>query len=659
VREAMHSVFLYHAIQAGMDMGIVNAGQLAVYDELPAELRERVEDVILNRRPDATERLLEIADQYRAGGAEEKKEELEWRDWPVARRLAHALVKGIADYIEQDTEEARQQAARPLQVIEGPLMDGMNVVGDLFGEGKMFLPQVVKSARVMKKAVAHLIPFIDAEKAAGEVSRAKGKILLATVKGDVHDIGKNIVGVVLQCNNYEVIDLGVMVPASKIAQAARREGVDLVGLSGLITPSLEEMAHVAKELQREGFSVPLLIGGATTSRVHTAVKIAPHYEQPTVWVKDASRAVGVATSLLSAELKEAYVAKIGADYAEVRERHKGKQATTRWLSLEQARANKTIIDWAHYAAPVPAFIGVRVFDDYPLEELRDYIDWSPFFRAWELTGRYPDILQDPTVGEHARQLYDDGQRMLDRVIQERLLTAKAVIGLFPANTVNDDDIELYADESRDKVLMVLHTLRQQTEKPPGRPNRALADFIAPKQSGVKDYIGAFAVTTGIGIDSVIEAYQRDHDDYHAIMVKAVADRLAEAFAERLHQRVRTELWGYAKDEALDNEALIKEQYQGIRPAAGYPSCPDHTEKGLLWQLLDAENNAGITLTESYAMVPTAAVSGLYFAHPEACYFNVGKVNRDQVVDYARRKGMTLHEAERWLAPNLGYEPEGS
>jgi 5-methyltetrahydrofolate--homocysteine methyltransferase len=652
VREAIHSVFLYHAIQAGMDMGIVNAGQLTVYEEIPKDLLERVEDVILNRRADATERLLEIHQTY-SGEGKAKEEDLAWRAGTVEERLSHALVKGITDFIEVDTEEARQKFPRPIQVIEGPLMDGMNIVGDLFGAGKMFLPQVVKSARVMKKAVAYLIPFIEAEKTTE--SRSNGKILLATVKGDVHDIGKNIVGVVLGCNNYDVMDLGVMVPTAKILEIARQENVDIIGLSGLITPSLEEMAHVAKEMQREGFTIPLLIGGATTSRVHTAVKIAPHYAHPTIWVKDASRAVGVASNLLSDELKANYVAQVKADYDDVRTRHKGKAAAARWLTLEQARANKAAIDWREYTPPVPRFTGIKTFSAYPLDEIARYIDWTPFFQTWELHGHYPAILTDPVVGAEANKLFDDAKAMLARIINAKSLTANAVIGFFPANSIGDD-IELYTDESRREVLMTLHSLRQQDEKPPGRPNRALADYIAPKETGLNDYIGAFAVTAGIGTDKLVKTYEKDHDDYNAIMAKAVADRLAEAFAERLHQRVRMEFWGYESDENLDNEALIKEAYRGIRPAPGYPACPDHTEKALLFRLLDATHNAGIALTESFAMWPAAAVSGFYFSHPGSQYFAVGKLNRDQIEDYARRKGMGVAETERWLASNLGYEP---
>ncbi len=651
VREAIHAVFLYHAIRAGMDMGIVNAGQLAVYDELPAELRERVEDVILNRRADATDRLLEIADQYKGGGVEAKKEELEWRSWPVAKRLEHALIKGIDTHVVEDTEEARQSFARPIQVIEGPLMDGMNVVGDLFGDGKMFLPQVVKSARVMKKAVAHLIPYIEAEKSGAASSN--GKVLMATVKGDVHDIGKNIVGVVLQCNNFEVIDLGVMVPAATILDEAKKHQVDIIGLSGLITPSLEEMAHIAKEMQRLGFTLPLLIGGATTSKAHTAVKIEPNYQHPVVWVKDASRAVGVAQSLISPELRAKFVADIRAEYVEVRERHAGRQKQTQWLTLEQARANKTKIDWQRYTPATPRLLGVKVFDDYPLQEIAAYIDWTPFFHAWELKGSYPKIFDDAEKGAEAKQLFADAQAMLQQLIAEKWLTARAVFGLFPANSIGDD-IEVYADESRREVRTIFHNLRQQQEKPDGKSHRCLSDFVAPKDSGVKDYVGAFAVTAGIGIDARVAEYEKQHDDYRAIMLKALADRLAEAFAEVLHLRVRREFWGYAASEQLSNEQLIKEEYKGIRPAAGYPACPDHTEKDLIWELLHVKENTGIWLTEAKAMVPTAAVSGIYFAHPEAIYFAVGKINKDQVEDYAQRKGMSVQEAEYWLAPNLGY-----
>ena len=665
VREAIHAVFLYHAVKAGMDMGIVNAGQLAVYDDLPAELRERVEDVVLNRRDDATERLLEIADQFKGEAGVAKKEDLAWREWPVAKRMEHALVKGIDAYVTEDTEEARQSFAKPLQVIEGPLMDGMNVVGDLFGDGKMFLPQVVKSARVMKKAVAHLIPYIEAEKEEG--ARAAAKILMATVKGDVHDIGKNIVGVVLQCNNFEVVDLGVMVPAQTILDRAKEHDVDIIGLSGLITPSLEEMAHVAKEMQRLGYTQPLLIGGATTSRAHTAVKIEPNYEQPVVWVKDASRAVGVAQNLITETNRAAFVAKLREEYEELRVRHANKQRKTQWLSIEAARANKAPIDWSRYQPPRMRHLGVQVFEDMPLAFLRPYIDWTPFFQAWELVGKYPAILDDKVVGEHARELFEHANQMLDKIIAEKWLKARAVIGFFPANSVRDDDIEIYRNATRTEVLMTAHHLRQQDQKPRGNPNLCLADFVAPKTSGVKDFIGAFVVTAGIGIDAHVKRFEAEHDDYHAIMLKALADRLAEAFAEHMHDRVRHIDWPVVDQswtprqgldsEFFDNETLIKERYRGIRPAPGYPACPDHTGKDLLWQLLDVDHNADIHLTESKAMVPTASVSGWYFAHPDAKYFAVGKINRDQVADYAKRKGMSLAEAERWLAPNLGYDPD--
>ncbi|MEW5942504.1 MAG: methionine synthase [Pseudomonadota bacterium] len=652
MREAIHTAFLYHAIRAGMDMGIVNAGQLGVYAEIPKDLLERVEDVLLNRRPDATERLVEFAETVK-GAAKAQTEDLSWRAAPARERLIHALVKGITTYIVEDTEEARQQAERPIHVIEGPLMDGMNVVGDLFGEGKMFLPQVVKSARVMKQAVAHLIPYIEAEKAGGP-AQAKGKILMATVKGDVHDIGKNIVGVVLQCNNYEVVDLGVMVPAAKILETAVAEKADIIGLSGLITPSLEEMAHVAKEMERLGLSIPLLIGGATTSLVHTAVKIEPHYSGPTVYVKDASRAVGVCTNLLSPELRGNFIRELKAECEAIRERHKGTKSRSKRFTLEEARANALKTDWTAYTPPAPAFLGVKAFIDYPLEEIARYIDWTPFFQAWELHGKYPKILEDEVVGEEARKLFADAQAMLKHIIADKRLHANAVIGLFPANSVGDD-IELYTDESRTKVAMVWHTLRQQMEKPEDRPNLALADFVAPKDSGKKDYLGAFAVTAGLGTDELVAGYQAKHDDYSAIMAKALADRLAEAFAELMHARVRREFWGYAKDENLSNEALIEEKYRGIRPAPGYPACPDHTEKGPLFQLLDATAKAGIIITESFAMLPAAAVSGFYFSHPEASYFAVGKIGRDQMEDYARRKEWNVETAERWLAPVMGYE----
>ncbi|HEY5604759.1 MAG TPA: vitamin B12 dependent-methionine synthase activation domain-containing protein, partial [Gammaproteobacteria bacterium] len=653
VREAIHAVFLYHAIKAGMDMGIVNAGQLAVYEEIPAELRERVEDVILNRRDDATDRLLTIADQYKSGGGVQAKEkDLAWRDEPVARRLAHALVKGIDQYVVEDTEEARLQFARPIQVIEGPLMDGMNTVGDLFGEGKMFLPQVVKSARVMKKAVAHLIPYIEAEKSGG--ARNNGKIIMATVKGDVHDIGKNIVGVVLQCNNFEVIDLGVMVPAHKILETAQQEKADIIGLSGLITPSLEEMAHVAKEMQRLGFTIPLLIGGATTSRAHTAVKIEPNYAHPVVWVKDASRAVGVAQNLVSEGLKDSFVKSIKQEYVGLREQHANRRVKTNWLSYKKACEKKFAFDWEHYVPPIPNKYGVHVFDSYPLQGIRHYIDWTPFFHTWEIKGSYPKVLNDPVKGKEAQKLFNDAQAMLDTVIEEKWLTARAVIGLFPANSVGDDDIEVYTDESRKHVRMTLHHLRQQQQKADNKPNYCLADFVAPKSSGLNDAIGAFAVTAGIGIEEHVKRFEAQHDDYNAIMLKALADRLAEAFAELMHEKVRKEYWAYAASEALANDALIREEYRGIRPAPGYPACPDHTEKALLWKLLDVENKTGIILTDSFAMYPASSVSGFYFAHPEARYFAVGKINKDQVEAYAQRKGMSVEEVERWLAPILGY-----
>lgn len=657
LREAIHAVFLYHAIKAGMDMGIVNAGQLAIYDDLPAELRDHVEDVILNRRDDATERLLDIAEKYRADGSRsvEKKEDLAWREWPVEKRLEYALVKGITDYIDEDTEAVRQISERPIHVIEGPLMDGMNVVGDLFGAGKMFLPQVVKSARVMKKAVAHLMPYIEEEKGDDEGVSSNGKILMATVKGDVHDIGKNIVGVVLQCNNFEIIDLGVMVSAATILETAKKENVDIIGLSGLITPSLDEMVHVAKEMERLGFEIPLMIGGATTSLIHTAVKIEQNYHGCSIYVKDASRAVGVAQSLLSNDLRDDFVSKTKADYADKRARHKGRKSSRRQLPIAEARANKTNIDWAVYTPPVPKKLGLEVFDDYPLEKLVERIDWTPFFQSWELAGKYPRILKDEVVGEHATHLFNDAQKMLKQIVDEKWLQAKAVFGLFPANSINDDDIEVYTDDSRSEVRMTLHSLRQQTERPPGRPNAALADFIAPKESGVNDYIGAFAVTAGIGIDEHVARFDDDHDDYHSIMLKALADRLAEAFAEVMHERVRKEFWAYVPDEDYDNEALIDEKYQGIRPAPGYPACPDHTEKALLWELIDPVINADITITESFAMLPTAAVSGFYYSHPDSRYFGLGKIDKDQVEDYAERKGWTMDVAERWLSPALSYD----
>ena len=638
-------------------MGIVNAGQLAIYEQIAPELRDAAEDVILNRRPDATERLLEIAGRYKGEGGAKRKEDLEWRAWPVAKRLEHALIKGIDDYIIEDTEEARQSFERPLQVIEGPLMDGMNVVGDLFGSGKMFLPQVVKSARVMKRAVSHLIPFL--EKGKSGAARTNGRVVIATVKGDVHDIGKSIVGVVLQCNNFEVIDLGVMVPCEKILDTARREGADLIGLSGLITPSLDEMVHVAREMQRQGFEVPLLIGGATTSPAHTSVKIAPQYTPPVVYVKDASRSVGVCQSLVKqGEPRAVYLAKIAADHQRRREQHAGKRAKAPELDIEQARANRRPIEWGEHTAVRPSFLGVRAYDKYPIAELLGYIDWMPFFNAWEFAGKFPDILTDPLVGEAASNLYADARRMLKQLVAERWLTARAVVGLFPANAVGDD-IELYTDESRAAALAKLCFLRQQKSKSEGQPHECLADYIAPRSSGVRDYLGAFAVTAGVGIEEHVARFEKAHDMYSSIMLKALADRLAEAFAERLHERTRRELWGYAPGETLTNRELIQEAYCGIRPAPGYPACPDHTEKAELWRLLDPEKRAGIRITESFAMYPTAAVSGWYFAHPQAKYFAVGKIARDQVQDYARRKNMSLAEAERWLSPNLGYEPEPS
>ncbi len=657
VREAMHAAFLYHGIQAGLDMGIVNAGQLGIYDEIPKDLLEHVEDVLLNRRDDATDRLVEFAETVKSGATKEKKVDLEWRKGSISDRLTHALVKGIAEYIEEDTEEARQEADKPLHVIEGPLMDGMNVVGDLFGAGKMFLPQVVKSARVMKKAVAYLLPFIEQEKidSGNEEAKNNGKIIMATVKGDVHDIGKNIVGVVLQCNNFEVIDLGVMVPAQKILDAAREQKADIIGLSGLITPSLDEMVHVAKEMQRQNFKLPLMIGGATTSRAHTAVKIDLGYDQPVVHVKDASRAVGVSTKLLSIDMKENFADEIKSEYEELRIRHKGKQSKTKWLPIQKARDNRYKADWEKHTPPVPKKLGITVFDDYPLQELKKYIDWTPFFIAWELAGKFPRILEDEIVGKEATKLYEDAKAMLDKIISEKWFSARGVIGLFPANSIGHDDIEVYTNEKRDGLLETLHSLRQQTQRPPGQPNHALADFIAPEETHVKDYIGAFAVATGFGMEDRIKAFEDDHDDYSAIMLKALADRFAEAFAECLHQRVRKEYWGYSSDDGLDNDALISEKYQGIRPAPGYPACPDHTEKPKLWKLLDVEKNTGITLTESYAMYPTAAVSGWYFSHPDSRYFGLGKINKDQVESYAKRKGMSLQEMERWLSPNLGYD----
>jgi 5-methyltetrahydrofolate--homocysteine methyltransferase len=659
VREAMHSVFLYHAIQAGMDMGIVNAGQLALYDDIDPELRELVEDVILNRRADATDRLLEAAEKYRGEGAQQREVDLSWREKPVEERLVHALVHGIGAYIDEDTEEARAKAARPLHVIEGPLMAGMSVVGDLFGSGKMFLPQVVKSARVMKQAVAYLMPFMEKEKeelglAQGEPA---GRIVLATVKGDVHDIGKNIVGVVLQCNNYEVIDLGVMVPAQKILDTAKERKVDIIGLSGLITPSLDEMCHVAAEMEREGFDLPLLIGGATTSRVHTAVKISPNYHRSqAIYVTDASRAVGVVSSLMSPEERPKAIARVREEYARMAESRARGRAEKARTSIADARANALKLDWKNYTPPKPSFLGTRAFTSYNLAELARYIDWTPFFQAWELKGAYPRILKDDKYGEAARHLFDDAQAMLKQLIAEKWLKANAVVGFWPANSVGDD-IELYTDDSRSKVLATLHTLRQQMARDGDKSNLAVADFVAPKDSGLVDYIGGFAVTAGIGEEDVARRFERANDDYSKIMVKALADRLAEAFAEALHEKVRRELWAYAPNEKLSNEELIAESYAGIRPAPGYPAQPDHTEKRTLFKLLDAEKATELKLTESCAMWPAAAVSGLYFSHPDSRYFGVGKIGRDQVEDYAARKRWPVEEAERWLGPILNYDPK--
>ncbi len=656
VREAIHSVFLYHAIKSGMDMGIVNAGQLAIYEDLPTDLRDAVEDVILNRRDDGTERLLDAAEQYKGqkSGVKIDAQDMSWRELPVDKRLEHALVNGIDEFVIEDTEEARLEAARPLAVIEGPLMAGMNVVGDLFGEGKMFLPQVVKSARVMKKAVGHLVPFIEEEK--GGKIQTNGKIVMATVKGDVHDIGKNIVGVVLQCNNFEVIDLGVMVPCQKILETAKREGAAMVGLSGLITPSLDEMVFVAKEMQRLNIELPLLIGGATTSPAHTAVKIEPNYEGPVIYVKDASRAVGVAQALIEPGSYKELVEKTRLDNARRRERHAGKTRQVPQLTLAQARRKKHDIDWNNYTAPKPKFTGTKIFDDIPLATLRDYIDWMPFFNAWEFHGKYPQILSDETVGEAARSLFSDASVMLDKIIKEQWLQARAVIGFYPANAVDHDDILVYDDDDRQNELMRLCHLRQQKGKPDGHAHNCLADYIAPADSGIDDFIGGFAVTAGLGIDEHVKRFEADNDDYSSILLKALADRLAEAVAEYMHEQVRMQHWGYKHGEDLSNQQLIAEDYQGIRPAPGYPACPDHTEKGRLWQLLNVEKNIGLELTESYAMFPTAAVSGFYFSHPESKYFSVGKIARDQVESFAERKGMSVSEAERWLAPNLGYDP---
>lgn len=661
VREAIHAVFLYHAIKAGLDMGIVNAGALVPYDSIDSELRERIEDVVLNRRPDAAERLLEIAERFNSSGEGTRDADLaEWRNLPARERITHALVKGIDAHVDEDTEELRAEIAaaggRPIEVIEGPLMDGMNVVGDLFGAGKMFLPQVVKSARVMKKAVAYLLPYIEAEKQPGEDDHTNGTIVMATVKGDVHDIGKNIVGVVLQCNNYTVVDLGVMVPAEKILTAAREYDADMIGLSGLITPSLEEMAGFAAEMEREGLEIPLLIGGATTSSAHTAVKIAPRRSAPVIWVKDASRSVPVVAALLDDKQRPALLESTAADYASLRERHAQKNERP-MVPLEKARANRTPIEWDGYTPPVPAQgLGVREFLDYDLAELREYIDWQPFFNAWEMKGRFPDILNNPASGEAARKLYNEAQQMLDTAIEEKWLTANAVIGFFPANAVGDD-VEVYTDDTRTEVLTMFYNLRQQGAHRPGIPNRSLGDYIAPKETGLADYIGAFAVTAGLGSGEKIAEFKEALDDYSAILLESVADRLAEAFAERMHQRVRKEFWGFQPDEALDNDALIAEKYQGIRPAPGYPACPEHTEKATIWKLMDVQERTRIELTDSMAMWPGAAVSGLYFSHPQSQYFVIGRLAQDQVADYAKRKGWTLAEAERWLGSNLGYNPE--
>ncbi len=656
VREAMHAVFLYHAIRAGLDMGIVNAGQLMVYEDIPKELLERVEDVILNRRPDATERLLDVAENFRGGGARKEVIDVAWRQEPVEARLEYALVKGITEFIIADTEEARQTLPRPLDVIEGPLMRGMNVVGDLFGAGKMFLPQVVKSARVMKQAVAHLTPFMEKEReASGESAKVNGKIIMATVKGDVHDIGKNIVGVVLQCNNYDVVDLGVMVTADRILDTARKEKADIIGLSGLITPSLDEMCHVAAEMQRQDFALPLLIGGATTSKMHTAVRIAPNYTSgQAVYVTDASRAVSVVSGLLDEANRGAAIDAVRVDYAQMREQYAGAKRDTRRATLAEARANKFTAVWQGYSPPRPQFLGLKTFAEYDLGELMERIDWTPFFQAWELAGAYPAILSDAKVGEAARNLFDDAQAMLKRIVAERWLAPRAVIGFWPANSIGDD-IELYTDETRRERLAIVHCLRQQMQRSQTKDNFSLSDFIAPRETGIADYLGGFAVTAGHGAEKIAGEFQAKHDDYASIMLKALADRFAEAFAERLHERVRKEFWGYAPDEALDNSALIAEAYQGIRPAPGYPACPDHTEKRALFDLLQAEQNAGIELTSSFAMTPAASVSGYYFSHPQSRYYGIGRIGRDQVEDYAARKRMPVAEVERWLGSNLNYE----
>jgi len=662
VREAIHSVFLYHAIKAGMKMGIVNAGQLAIYEDIPADLKECVEDVVLNRRDDATERLLEIAENYRGDNVATEVRSQEWRELPVAERLSHALVKGIADYIEEDTEEARLQYDRPLHVIEGPLMDGMNIVGDLFGEGKMFLPQVVKSARVMKRAVAWLMPFMDAEKEEQEAqgnNKGNGKILMATVKGDVHDIGKNIVGVVLQCNGYEVIDLGVMVPADKIIETAKAENADIIGLSGLITPSLEEMSNFAKEMQRLELDIPIMIGGATTSKMHTAVKIAPHYEHPVVYVPDASRSVSVASKLLSDDHKADFFEELKEDYAKVRERFNHQNEQRQLLSIEKARANAFKTDWQANLPAVPNMTGVKIIDNVTFDTLRSYIDWTPFFHTWQLRGKYPKILEDKKLGKQATELFEDAQRMIETFIERPEIGARGVVGIFPANSVNADDIEIYSHEKPESILASLPGLRQQSPVPEGKPNIALADFVAPASSGVTDYIGCFAVTAGIGLDQLIAEYDEAHDTYSSILAKAIGDRFAEAFAEYLHREVRINYWGYASDESLTQDEVIAEKYRGIRPASGYPACPDHTQKPILWELLDVEKHTGISLTESLAMWPASSVSGWYYSHPESRYFGVGKIGEDQITDYASRRDMAVEVAEKWLAPNLAYEPTDS
>ncbi len=656
VREAMHSAFLYHAIQAGLDMAIVNAGQLEVYEEIPDKLKELVEDVLLNRRDNATERLVNYAEEIKDEGPKKEKKTAEWRENSVEERIKHALVKGIVDHIVEDVEEARQQFEHPIEVIEGPMMNGMDVVGDLFGSGKMFLPQVVKSARVMKKGVAHLIPYIEKEKEKNQNSEPKAKVLLATVKGDVHDIGKNIVSVVLRCNNFDVVDLGVMVPADKILEEARKENVDIIGLSGLITPSLDEMVHVAKELDREEFEQPLMIGGATTSRMHTAVKIEPNYDQPVVHVLDASRSVSVTGNLISKTLRDDFVSQTKDEYVKLRERHEGRSNRKTYLPIDQARENATEIDWKNSEIIKPNKLGTKIFDNYPLDEIRNYIDWGPFFIAWQMKGRFPEVLEDEKYGEEAQKLYKDANKLLDKIVDQKLLKAKAVMGLFPANAVGDD-VELYTDDSREEVLTTFHMLRQQAQKRRGQPNKALSDFVAPKSSGINDYMGGFAVTCGLGAKELVKQFEDDHDDYNAILTKALADRLAEAFTELIHEKVRTSIWGYAPDEDLTNKELIKEQYDGIRPAAGYPAQPDHTEKRILFDLLDVPETTGISLTESCAMHPAASVSGLYFAHPDSDYFNVGNLEKDQIKDYANRKGMSVEKIERWLGPNLSYDPE--